>query len=86
MAEPKGLVLCQGTVAPDRGVGVEEGRWLVMQLQKFYNIGEEAEKREGGSRVGLDLKRRRRRLVEMFSNGDQGFRVEELLEEAERLG
>lgn len=86
MAEPKGLVLCQGTVVPDRGVGVEEGKWLVMQLQKFYNIGEAAEKRESGSQVGVHLKKRRRRLVEMFSKGDQSFRVEDLLEEAERLG
>lgn len=70
---------------PDRGVSVEEGKWLVLQLQKFYNIGEEAERGEE-SKVAAELKRRRRRLVEMFSSGDQGFRVEELLEEAERLG
>lgn len=79
-------MLCQGTVVPDRGVGVEECKWLVMQLQKFYNVGEEAEKRESGSQVGIDLKKRRRRLVEMFSKGDQDFKIEELLEEAERLG
>lgn len=86
LAGAKGLVLCQGSVVPDRGVGVEEGRWLVLQLQRFYNIGEDAEQREEGSRAGLDMKRKRRRLVEMFSKGDAGFRVEELLEEAERLG
>lgn len=83
--DSKGLVLSQGNVVPDRGVSVEEGRWLVLQLQKFYNIGDEAEQGES-SQVAQDLKRRRRRLVEMFSNGDHAFKVEDLMEEADRLG
>lgn len=83
--DDKGLVLCQGSVVPDRGVSVEEGRWLVLQLQKFYNIGDEAEANES-SQVGKELKQNRRRLVEMFSAGDQSFKVEELFEEADRLG
>ena len=88
MAESKGLVLCQGMVLPDRGVDMEEAKWLVLQLQKFYDIGESAEKAEEEkySQVGGELKRRRRRLVEKFSRGDPSFKVEELLEEAERLG
>lgn len=43
-----------------------------MCLQKFYSIGEE----EAGPR---------KRLLEQFSHGDEGFRVEDLLEEAEKI-
>lgn len=85
LSGPKGLVLAQGNVIPERGVTVEEAKWLVMNLQKFYNVGEELEKEEQSS-IGKELKKKRRRLVEMFSQGDEQFRVEDLLEEAERLG
>ncbi|KAI9871596.1 MAG: hypothetical protein M1830_002707 [Pleopsidium flavum] len=71
LAGPKGLVLVQGSVVEGRGVSVEEGRWLVMCLQKFYGVGEE--------------RGERRRLLEQFSHGDGGFKVEELLEEAEKI-
>ncbi|MCJ1257087.1 hypothetical protein MMC24_004912 [Lignoscripta atroalba] len=71
LAGPKGLVLLQGTVIEGRGVSVDEGKWLLMCLQKFYGVGDE--------RV------ERRKLLERFSQGDGGFRVEELLEEAERI-
>lgn len=63
-----------------------------MQLQRFYCVGEDAEIEGevrdggGGSKVGKAMKERRRRLVEMFGRGDEAFRVEDLLEEAERLG
>ena len=56
-----------------------------MQLQKFYNIGEDLEANES-SDVGKELKRSRRRLVEMFSQGSAEFKVEELLEAADRMG
>ena len=49
---------------------MEEGKWLLMCLQKFYG-GEE--------------KLERRKLLEQFSKGDGGFKVEELLEEAEKI-
>jgi ATP synthase F1 complex assembly factor 1 len=53
-----------------RGVKVDEAKWLLMCLQKFYGVhGEEGT---------------RRRLLEMFGSGDQGFKVEDLLEEAEK--
>ncbi|SMY26121.1 unnamed protein product [Zymoseptoria tritici ST99CH_1A5] len=71
-AEEKGLVLMEGRVQEGKGVSVEEGRFLVMGLQKFY--GWEG-KGEG----------KRRRLMEQFSGGDEGFRVEELLEETEKV-
>lgn len=54
-----------------RGVSVEEGKWLLMCLQKFYG-GE-------GQQVS------RQRLLEQFSGGDEAFKVEDLLEEAEKI-
>lgn len=71
LRESKGMVLLNGSVIDGRGVSVEEGKWLLMCLQKFYGMqGEE---------------RGRRKLLEQFTNGDGGFRVEELLEEAEKI-
>jgi len=77
LREEKGLVLMEGSVVGGRGVSVEEGRWLVMCLQKFYA---EVEGEVGGRERGV-----RRRLLEQFSQGDGGFRIEELLEEAEKI-
>ncbi|MCJ1474599.1 hypothetical protein MMC13_003258 [Lambiella insularis] len=68
LAKEKGVVLLQGSVVEGRGVSVEEGRWLVMCLQKFY--GGEGE---------------RKKMLEMFSSGEEGFRVERLVEEAEKV-
>ena len=85
LAEPNGIVLCQGNVLPDRGVSMDEGKWLLLQLQKFYNIGEEVEADES-SQIGKDLKRGRRKLVEMFSRGASDFKIEDLVAEAERMG
>ena len=70
MAEEKGLVLLQGTVVDGRGVTVEEARWLLLCLQKFYGMQEREERRE---------------LLKLFSSGDQRFRIENLMEEAERI-
>ncbi|KAF2671407.1 ATP11-domain-containing protein [Microthyrium microscopicum] len=70
---PKGLVLAQGNVQDERGMTVEDGRWLLMCLQKFY-----------GPQAGEDGLRRRK-LLEQFSNGDSGFSIQELLDEAERF-
>lgn len=56
----------------DWGVSVDEGKWLLMCLQKFYG-GEEAQTSE------------RRKLLEQFSQGDSAFKVEELLDEAEKI-
>ncbi|KAL9099561.1 MAG: hypothetical protein Q9163_004954 [Psora crenata] len=71
LREDKGLVLLQGHVIEGRGISVEEGRWLLMCLQKFY--GGEGQKVE------------RRRLLESFSKGDPNFKVEELLDETGRI-
>lgn len=87
LAESKGLVLCQGSVLEGRGVSVDEAKWLLMCMQKFYNTKPVDELGGQGDRdVGQELARRRRRLMEQFSRGDAGFQVETLLEEAERLG
>ncbi|KAL8878909.1 MAG: hypothetical protein Q9192_008345, partial [Flavoplaca navasiana] len=72
LMEEKGVVLMQGQVVEGRGVNVDEARWLVLCLQKFYG-GEEG---DGGER---------RRLLERFSKGDDTFRVEELVDEAEKI-
>lgn len=71
LAEEKGLVLLQGQVVEGRGVSVDEAKWLVMCLQKFYGVGGE--------------KSERKRLLEMFAKGDTAFRVEDLVDEAEKI-
>lgn len=70
-AEEKGLVLLQGQVVEGRGVSVDEAKWLLMCLQKFYGVGGE--------------KSERRRLLELFRKGDASFKVEDLVEEAEKI-
>ena len=70
LADPKGLILLQGSIVDGRGITVEEGKWLLMCLQKFYG---------GEEKVG------RRKLLEQFSHGDGNFKVEKLLEEAEKI-
>jgi len=76
LADSHGLVLLNGSVVDGRGVSVEEGRWLLMCLQKFYD-------HEGaGAGVGRE---KRQGLLKKFSNGDQGFTLEELVDEAERI-
>lgn len=71
LAEDKGLVLLEGTVTDDKGITADEARWLLICLQKFY--GQTAEKTP------------KRKLMEQFSDGDENFKVDELLEEAEKL-
>ena len=70
LADSNEQVLLQGNVMEGRGVSVDQAKWLLMCLQKFYGV----QGAEGG----------RRRLLEMFGSGDAGFRVEDLLEEAEK--
>ena len=71
LAEETGVVLLQGQIVEGRGVSVDEAKWLVMCLQKFYGIsGEKSE---------------RRRLLELFGKGDSAFKLEDLVEEAEKI-
>ena len=76
LADSHGIVLLNGSVMDGKGVSVEEGRWLLMCLQKFYDF-------EGhGGGIG---KENRQGLLQKFSNGDSDFSLEELLDEAERV-
>ena len=78
----KGLVLMQGAVVEDRGVKVEDARWLVMCLQRFYGGWDGV----GDDKLGRERAEERRRLLEWFGRGDGRFSVEKLMEEAERMG
>lgn len=78
MSESNGLVLMEGRVMEGRGVSVDEAKWLLMCLQKFYGF-------EAHSESAKESLQRRRKLMEQFSQGDEGFRIEELLEEAEKV-
>lgn len=75
MVKDKGMVLGQGIVVEKRGITVDEAKWLMICLQKFY-----------GAKGTLGGKDKPKELLEMFSSGDERFNVEELLEEAEKLG
>ncbi|OQD69953.1 hypothetical protein PENDEC_c028G05754 [Penicillium decumbens] len=73
LADDKGLVLMHGQVVPDRGVSTTEATWLVSCLQRFYDFEGQASGRKS-------------ELVRMFTRGDaENFKVEELLEESERI-
>ncbi|KAL9595211.1 MAG: hypothetical protein Q9219_006577 [cf. Caloplaca sp. 3 TL-2023] len=72
LMQEKGLVLMQGQVVEGRGIHTEEARWLMLCLQKFYGWDNEI---DGG----------RKRLLELFSQGDWAFRIEDLVEEAEKI-
>ena len=76
LADSHGVVLLNGSVVDGRGVSVEEGRWLLMCLQKFYDF-----EGQGGGHG----KEKRQGLLEKFSKGDKAFSLEELLDEAERI-
>lgn len=73
-----GLVLMEGKVMENRGISVEEGKWLLVCLQKFYGF-------EAESARAKESAERRKRLMEQFTEGDEGFKVEELLHEAEKV-
>ncbi|RMJ25832.1 hypothetical protein PHISP_03305 [Aspergillus sp. HF37] len=73
LAQDKGIVLMQGLVMPDSGVSAPEASWLASCVQRFYDFGGQAQGRKG-------------ELVRMFTKGDaEGFKVEALLDEAEKL-
>lgn len=73
LAQNREVVLAQGLVVEDRGVSVDDARLLMMTVQKFYGAIEAEEAGE-----------KRRRMLEMFSNGEEGFNVQELMEEVEK--
>lgn len=72
LLKEKGLALMQGQVVEGRGVNLEDAKLLVLCLQKFYGIDQERDSS-------------RQKLLEMFSEGNTAFRIEELVEEAEKI-
>lgn len=73
LADEKGVVLMVGQVMPDVGVSVAEASWLVSCVQRFYDFDGEGSGRKG-------------ELLRMFTNGDvEGFKVEDLMDEAEKI-
>ncbi|KAJ9157871.1 hypothetical protein NKR23_g487 [Pleurostoma richardsiae] len=81
LSAEKGVVLMQGQVMEGRGVKVDDARWLVMCLQRFYGGWDG----DGEAGKGDGRAEERRRLLEWFAAGDSRFSVERLMEEAERL-
>jgi ATP synthase F1 complex assembly factor 1 len=71
LAESHDLVLGQGLVIENRGVSVDDARWLVMCMQKFYVQTEEGQGRS--------------QLLDMFTRGDSAFQVQRLIDEAEKI-
>lgn len=88
LSQSNGLVLSQGAVVPSRGVSIEEGKWLILCMQKFYNTQsiQEIDQMSTDTEVGKDLRKARRKLIEQFNAGDKSFNIEELLDQAERMG
>lgn len=72
LLQDKGLVLGQGTVTENRGVSIDDAKWLMMCLQKFYGM-------QGAA------KEERQQLLSAFSSGDAAFDVQKLLDEAEKI-
>ncbi|KAL2857866.1 ATP11 protein-domain-containing protein [Aspergillus pseudoustus] len=73
LADDKGLVLMHGQVMPDSGVSTSEATWLASCVQRFYDFGGQASGRKG-------------ELLRMFTQGDaEGFKIDELMAEAEKL-
>lgn len=73
LADDKGLVLMHGLVMPDRGISTTEATWLVSCVQRFYDFDGQASGKKS-------------ELVRMFTRGDvENFKVEDLVEETERL-
>ncbi|KAK4553287.1 hypothetical protein LTR86_009587 [Recurvomyces mirabilis] len=78
LAGSNDIVLLEGRVTEDKALSVDEGKWLLMCLQKFYGF-------EAHSEGAKQNAARRRKLMEQFSGGDETFKVEELVEEAEKV-
>ncbi|PPJ58102.1 hypothetical protein CBER1_05279 [Cercospora berteroae] len=78
LLDTNGLALLEGRVMENRGISVDEGKFLLMNLQKFYGF-------EAHSAVAQESKEKRGKLMEQFSGGDETFNVEDLIEEVEKV-
>ncbi|KAI5927793.1 ATP11 protein-domain-containing protein [Camillea tinctor] len=72
--ENQDVVLMAGNVVEGRGASVQDAKWLVMLMQRFYGA-------EGRAGDGVA----KRALLDQFTRGDSSFSVEKLLEESEKL-
>ncbi|KAI9890466.1 MAG: hypothetical protein M1814_003950 [Vezdaea aestivalis] len=73
-AKSHGIVLMNGSITEGRGVTIEQAQFLLVSLQKFYaGMGDEASTN------------RRQGLLEQFTRGDEKFKVEDVIEETERI-
>jgi len=77
IARDQGVVLMAGSLVEGRGASLDDAKWLLMLMQRFYGG-------EGAGGTGVD--KAKRELLEAFGKGDSRFTVEKLLEESERLG
>jgi ATP synthase F1 complex assembly factor 1 len=78
MEKSNGVILLEGRVQENRGIAVDEAKWLLMCLQKFYGFEAKSE----SAKVNFE---NRQKLMRQFSGGDENFKLEELLEEAEKV-
>lgn len=76
LVDSHGLVLLNGSVTEGKGVSAEEGKWLLLCMQKFYDYGGH------GGGIG---KEKRQGLLQKFNRGDTSFSLDELVDEAERI-
>ncbi|KAE8379308.1 ATP11 protein-domain-containing protein [Aspergillus bertholletiae] len=73
LADEKGLILMHGQIMPETGISATDASWLVSCVQRFYDFGGQASGRKG-------------ELLRSFTKGDTNvFKIEALLEEAEKL-
>ncbi|KAH8703010.1 ATP11 protein-domain-containing protein, partial [Phaeosphaeriaceae sp. PMI808] len=72
LAKSNDVVLLQGQVAEDKGIGSDEAQLLIMLIQKFY-----------AAEMVTNSGRRRLRLLQQFTEGSKDFDVGELVKEAE---
>lgn len=73
LLEELDTVFMHGVVTDDKGVSVEEAKWLAVILQKFYAAGED------------EVGKRRKKFLEQMTNADEAFDFQALIEEAEKM-
>ena len=87
--QQQGPVLLHGTVMKDRGVTVDDARWLLMCVQRFYGGGSSIGENASSETESRDLKMSDNdmeiRLLEQFTRGDAAFDVQEVLERVQKV-
>ncbi|KAK7207084.1 ATP11 protein-domain-containing protein [Myxozyma melibiosi] len=78
LAESHDLVLLNGTVEPDMNISSADAQFLVICLQKFYNLDPRTET----DRYAREKALRRLLLLELFHKGE-GFNISDLINETQ---